>query len=217
MNSLNWIENVTSRIKLLSIKRVLIALFASFLLISNVACAGSTSAREVPRSANPNSAASSASGNREVITERGIYKTRQDYQGGMNGYADDTSYDSAADAKAQRLINRAEQNLQNRVTNPKELVDNITNRNVLPEQAKEASEKLSDSIEETRKGLVEGTEQGTRNLKSNLEQAKDAAPAIFDKAVQNAKGATQDLQQGTKDLGEGAQRVVDRASDEVRN
>ncbi|MBF2084674.1 hypothetical protein [Thermoleptolyngbya sp. C42_A2020_037] len=151
-----------------------------------------------------------------MITKRGIYGTNQPSQGGMNGYADDPQDNrSTADAKARKLIDRAEKNLQNRATTPQELIDNITQENVLSEQARQVSKNLNDSIEQTRKELVEGTEQGSRNLKNNLERAKDEVPSVFDRAVQNAKGATQEIQQGAENLGKGAQRVVNRAAEEI--
>ncbi|GAB4471438.1 MAG: hypothetical protein OHK0037_30790 [Elainellaceae cyanobacterium] len=220
VKSLEWLKKLANRFTLAQTQRVLVALFVSFTLFTSTACAGSTSATEVPRTSSPNTVsqprATAKAAEREVITKRGIYNTTQQYQGGMNGYADDPQYDrNAADAKARKLIDRAEKNLQNRATSPQELIENITSENVVPDQARKASENLSDSIEQTRKELVNGAQQGSRNLKSNLERAKDEVPSVFDRAVQNAKGATQDIQQGAEDLGKGAQRVLNRAADEI--
>lgn len=222
IRSSNWFKKLTERLTLAQAQKGLIALFISFLLFSSTACAGSTSAREIPHASSPSAGSqpgsSARASEREVITKRGIYGTNQPSQGSMNGYADDPQYDrSAADAKVRKLIDRAEKNLQNRATTPQELIDNITHENVLSEQALKVSKNLNDSIEQTRKDLVEGTEQGSRNLKNNLERVKDEAPSVFDRAMENAKGATQEIQQGAEDLGKGAQRVINRAAEEITN
>ena len=213
------IATMNSFLKLLSIKQVLIAALASFLLLSTTACgAGSDlKASSGGYKADPNAYKNSVN-NEGTDYQRELYKPTQQPQGGMNNYNDDPQYGKkATKADAQRLVNRAERNLEQKAESPQELLKNVRDRNPLGQQARDASRNAGDVTEELKDDLSEGTQKGVQNLKRNIEQARQAVPKIVEEAKQNAQDAGKDAQSSAKDLSRGVQRATDRATDAVQD
>lgn len=173
------------------------------------------------------------------------YDMVQEPQVGANNYNDDAKYDTkGAKADAQRLVERAEQNLQRKAQNPGEIVGNLQKENPLGEKAKQSSERIGEGADEIKKGFFEGRRRGVRNIKENVDQAKRNVPRVVDEAKQNALGANRDPQgdyrkvgaetndssrgfenaqgakgevgEGANDVSRGLQKLVDRASDMVK-
>jgi len=95
-------------------------------------------------------------------------------QGGMNLHTDtDARRDlSATEAEADKLVNRAERNLQRRATNPKEAVDNLrdtASANKVSNNLDDATDRVGQSLKE----MKQGAQRGARNLKENTENAAD--------------------------------------------
>jgi hypothetical protein len=194
----NLAASVVSKLKQLQFKRLFSVLLVGFLLLSSTACASRSVASESPNTKTSVSRGSSPYG-KDMGTQRELYKPTQKYQGGMNNYADDPSYDKAApNADAAKRVGQAKQNLQNRAANPQELLSNVKNRSPLSDKAQETAQNAEDSFQKTKDGVAAGTQQGMRNLKGNLERAKDKVPNVLEEAKQNAQGAASDLRNGGK-------------------
>jgi hypothetical protein len=221
------IASIASFVKFSRLKQALVVLFAGFILVATTAC-GENSTAASARSYDYNAAPGTYGANERPSQgsspydkgtgpQRELYKPTQKVQGGMNNYNDDPKYDQkGANAKAKGLIDRAESRLQNRATNPKEALDNAREYNPIPDQAREFSDKVKQSVADTRENLTAGTQKGVRNLKENAEKARDAAPDVIDRAKQNAADATKDVREGVDDLADSARNSVNRSADGVQ-
>jgi hypothetical protein len=221
------IASIAPFVKFSRLKQTLIVLFVGFILVATTACGDSStaaSARSRDYNAAPgtygvNERPSQGSSPYDKGTgpQRELYKPTQKVQGGMNNYNDDPKYDQkGANTKAKGLIDRAESRLQNRATNPKEALDNAQEYNPIPDQAREFSDKVKQSVEDTRENLTAGTQKGVRNLKENVEKARDTAPDVIDQAKQNAANATKGVRDGVNDLSDSARNATSRAADGIQ-
>lgn len=213
------IASMNSFLKLLSIRQVLIAVLASVLLLSTTACgAGSnTTASSGTYKADP-SAYKNSVNNEGIDYQRELYKPTQSPKGGMNNYNDDNQYGkNATKADAQKLINRAERNLQKKAESPQELVENVRDRNPLGSQARDASRNAGDVTEELKDDLSKGTQKGIENIKRNVEQARQSVPRVVEEAKRNAQEAGKDVQDSANDLSKGVQRATGRAAEAVQD
>ncbi|MBM0743098.1 hypothetical protein JOY44_16030 [Phormidium sp. CLA17] len=191
----NLIENIVSNLKKLQLKQVAIVLLAGFLVVFNTAC--SSKVADATKSvSNPNPYAGQGGMQKEM------YDAVQRPAGGMNQYNDDAKYDSDKNQmQNKKYVQRAQNNLKNRVDSPQDAVDNLRQKNPLGDKAQETAEKVQKSAEKLQKDFAKGTERGIDNIKQNVDRASDAAPKVVDQAKQNAKGAGKDLiMGGSKDL-----------------
>jgi hypothetical protein len=215
----NAIAKVVSQIEAIWLKRLVSVLLTIFLLLSSTACASKTMATESLNSSDKSGSYQDSSPyDKDTSSKRELYKPTQKYQGGMNNYNDDPQYDdSAVQADAKQRVQQAKQNLQKRAANPQEIIENAQNKNPLGEKARETARSVGNSAEKVKSDFAEGTQQGMRNLKANVERAKENVPRVVDQAKQNAEGGTQDFREGAADLAKGAQRAADRASNEIQS
>ncbi len=213
------IASMNSFLKLLSIRQVLIAVLASVLLLSTTACGAGTNTTASSGAYKADSNAYKNSVNNEGIDyQRELYKSTQSPKGGMNNYNDDNQYDkNGTKADAQKLINRAERNLQKKAESPQELVENVRDRNPLGRQARDASRNAGDVTEELKDDLSKGTQKGIENIKRNVEQARQSVPKVVEEAKRNAQEAGKDAQDSANDLSKGIQRATGRATDAVQD
>lgn len=186
----NLIANIVSSLKRLQLKQAAIVMLAGFLLMFNTACSSNVAD------------ATKAVGDPNPYTGQGkmqkeMYDAVQRPAGGMNNYNDDAKYDSKkTQMQTKKYVERAQDNLKNRVDSPKEAVDNLRRENPLGDKLQESAKNVQQGAEKVQKDLAKGTEQGMNNIKQNLERASDAAPQVVDQAKQNAKGAGKDLIMG---------------------
>jgi hypothetical protein len=215
----NAIANITSVVQSFGVKHLLAVTLAVFLAITSTACSA-TSAKTEPRSeaANPVSLTTNNSYDKNTGSKRELYKPTQKPQGGINNYNDDPKYDgAAAKADSKKLVKKVEENLQNRAKNPKDVVENIRDRNVLGEKANDISRNITNSADNLKDDFAEGTERGVRNLKINADRASENVPRVVDEAKDNAKAATRDAKEGAKDLPDSLQKVGSRALDAAKD
>lgn len=229
MNNLVFsaIAGITSFVKSLRFKQAIITVLAGFFLLTSTACSGpsnATSARSYDYNAAPSTngvnertAKTSSPYGKASGTQRELYNPTQSQKGGMNNYNDDPAYNTNNDvnAKAQRLINKAENRLQNRAESPQEALENARESNPFGQGAKDVSRRFENSAEQARENLTEGTQQGFRNLKSNVDKARQETPNVVERARQSALEATEGLREGAEDVSESAQRAVGRAANEA--
>lgn len=189
------IANIVSSLKKLQLKQVAIVMLAGFLLMFNTACSSKV-ADATKAVSDPNPYVGQGKPQKEM------YDAVQRPAGGMNNYNDDAKYDSdKTQMQNKKYVERAQDNLKNRVDSPKEAMSNLRQENPLGDRAQESAKNVQQSAEKLQKGLAKGTERGMNNIKQNLERASDAAPQVVDQAKQNAKGAGKDLiMGGSKDL-----------------
>ncbi|MBF2028126.1 MAG: hypothetical protein IGS48_15390 [Oscillatoriales cyanobacterium C42_A2020_001] len=210
-------DRVTSLVKTLSVKRLIIVTLVGFFMLTSTACSSSYAAD--PRSdANQGSYTSSPYDKNNGPT-RELYKPTQKREGGMNNYNDDPKYDrKAVKSEAEQYVNRVQENIdKNQARNPKDIVSNVKNRNPLDDKARESYESTKNSAEKLANDFSEGTRKGTQNVKENLDKARDNAPRVFNEAKRNAQGAADDVREGTESLFGGFQNAAERAGDAVQN
>lgn len=229
MNTLisSAIAGSKSFVKALRLKQLVITFLAGFFLLASTACgssANATSARSydaAPSTYNANEKPSRSDSPYDKGTgpQRELYKPTQAPKGGMNNYSDDPAYNRGdTKVQARKLIDRAENRLETkRAESPKDVLENAREENPLVEGAKDVSRRLGDAREQAKENLTEGAQQGTRNLKTNLEKARNEAPNVVDTAKQNADNATRGVREGAEDLAGGAQKASNRAANEIRN
>jgi ElaB/YqjD/DUF883 family membrane-anchored ribosome-binding protein len=146
------------------------------------------------------------------------YDMVQPRQVGANNYNDDPKYDTGrVDDDAQRLINRAERNLQQKAQNPGDLVENAQRQNPIGEKARESSQRLQEGADEIKKGFYEGRRRGMRNIKENVEQAKREVPRVVDEAKDNAADATRGARETARDASGGLRGFFNRRASNAVN
>ena len=180
-------NNAICFIKRLNFVQVLTVFFAGIILFVSTAC-GSSSVQA--KGLNP----------RPEVPKEAITNT---YEGGMNDFSDvDPRLDtSAANKKADRLIESAEHNLTARTGNPAEAIKRAVND--APDSAKELGRNvnqvagnLADKAADSAKDFAQGTRRGVENIKQNTQDAaKDVAKSAemakagAGEAADNAKQA----------------------------
>lgn len=171
------IASIASLVKIFRLKQALIVVFAGFLLFTSTACAGSSVASE------PGSSSSSSPYAKNTGPQRELYAPTQKPEGGMNVYNDDARYDrDAAKAMNEKTIQQSSKHLEKRAANPKEAVENLSDRNI-PGEVRGLSRGLGDRADQLKDDVSAGTQRGVRNLKQNLEDAKEAAPDVVNQAI----------------------------------
>jgi hypothetical protein len=146
--------------------RVAIALSA-LIILTSTAC-NPASAKVVGTGSSPEG----ITGQMGQQTE--LYDAVQPNVGGMNQHNDDFRYDGsgANKAKAEKLIRRAEQEVQ-RVQSPKDYVENMQDNAKIGERTRQFSRELKERTDHLKTDLSKGAERGKDNLKANTEHAVD--------------------------------------------
>lgn len=164
-------------LKHLRLTQVVVVFLAGILLFVSTACSNRPTVDTSKVSSTDLNRADTSSPYRLEKNQEQLLKesySTKPRQGGMNLHTDtDARRDlSATEAQADKLINRAERNLQRRATNPKEAVDNLretASANKVGNNLDNASDRVGQSLKE----MKEGAQRGARNLKENTETAAD--------------------------------------------
>ncbi|NJK48439.1 hypothetical protein HC931_09810 [Candidatus Gracilibacteria bacterium] len=169
--------------KSLKLSRILVIFFAGILLFVSTACNQSPSV----------SKADGVDDNTPYrIQENTASQLRETYstepeQGGMNEHLDvDPRRDlTSPAAQADKLINQAERNIQQRrASNPKEAVDNLretASASKVGNTLENATERVGQSLKE----MKEGAQRGAQNLKENVESATDDVSTNVKRSVRD--------------------------------
>ena len=173
-------HNISSFLKRFNFLRVLTVFLAGVMLFFSTAC-GSSSVEAKALDGNP----------RPEIPSEVLGNT---YEGGMNDFRDvDPRRDtSAADRKAEALVDNAEHNIQKRADSSEQYTRNYRSGTPLGERVENLTEDVTESTKNTAKGVAKGTERGLDNLKDNT------------------RNATKNVAKGTREAGD---NVKDKASD----
>ncbi len=200
------ITNVATFVKSFHLRQTLTVACAIFLLFTSTAC-GSKSFAATPGTYNdasqPKNSASKY-GQDAGKVNRELYKPTQQRTGGMNNYNDDPRYDKgASQGKVERLMNRAERNLEKRADNPRELRENIRQEPV-GEKVRGFTNQVGTSAERLKDNVSQHTQSTIQDIKEGADSIRRDAPHIGNEARQNADNATRGVREGAKDLTEAA-------------
>jgi cell pole-organizing protein PopZ len=177
------------------LSRILITFFAGFLLLLNVACSA----------ANEPKATASESYTEKPGFETELYDPTQAKRGGMNGYDDDVRAGTpSAQVKAKALVDKAKRNVT-KTESPKDISKKVR------QSAEELQDNVSERAERQKDDLVNGTKDGMRNLKGNLDKASKEIPDVVRDATDGAKESVRRSANSAKDTGDTLQHNVDRA------
>ena len=162
---INPIDTIKSRLRPFQFKslyRAVLSLLAIALLITTTACNGSEVAAKKNLENPPPGKITS------------LYKPITPEVGGMNNYSDvDPRVDtSKADAKADRLINKAK-GLERKDTNPLQQIKQEFDRKGIKQRVGDTADSVRESAEETADGISKGTRKGIANVKENAKSFKD--------------------------------------------
>jgi hypothetical protein len=213
----NAIARVTSFVKMLRLKQALIVTLVGLLVITTTACNGGDPRMSNNVGANQGSYGASPYDKNDGPT-RELYKPVQKREGGMNNYNDDPRYDrDETKVERDKMVQRAEKNLERRATNPQDVFSNIKNENPLDDKARATSDSLKSSTDKLVNDFSEGTRKGTRNLQENLDRAGDSAPRVLNEAKRNTAGAVDDVREGTEAILQGGKNVINRAGEVLQD
>lgn len=170
----------------ISLKQLLIVFFAGVLVLVNTAC--STTKASMPANSNPSDASSTS--------EQSVYPN------------EDTKQDtSAADAKAEQLVQEAEQRLK-QVQSPEDYVEEVTPNKSLEQQAKD----IGESVKQAAENAKESTQKAAENVK---ELTKQMVENVKESTEEATKNAAENTQQGLENLKGSAENLVDQAADAI--
>lgn len=206
-------------------KQAIAVVFASFFVLTSTACSSGTMATSDRATTgyreNANTSASAALGDKSYRENAGprreLYKPTQKKVGGMNNYNDDPRYDkSSTNAAADSLIKRVENNLQKGVNNPKDIVENVQNRNPLDDKARATARNAKEGFQGLTSDFAESTREGSQNLKENLSTAARNVPNVVGQAADTARKADIGEKQSAQDVSRGRD-MADRAANALQN
>lgn len=210
-------DRVISWVNSLRLRQALIVTLASLLVITSTACSA-TDPRSADNVGTKQGYYNSSPYDKNDGPTRELYKPTQQRQGGMNNYNDDPKYDrQETKAQADRMVQRAEDNLSRRATNPKDILSNIKNDNALDGKARATSESLKSSTDKLVNDFAEGTRKGSRNVQENLDRAANATPRVVNEAQRNVEGAIDDVREGTEAILQGGQNIINRAGEVLQD
>lgn len=169
-------NNIIAVLKRLQLKRILVVFLSGILLLVGVACS----------QPNAQAKSSSTSGDTEPISKNpkgSVYEGQN--EGGMNKFSDvdprrETT--SAAESKAEKLINQSEKNLQ-KTEGPGDL-GKVVRRESPVGQVKDAPERVGGTAEGFGEDVSESVPQQAENLKGNIQDI----PGNLKKTVENVIG-----------------------------
>lgn len=175
----NLFDRVANAIKQFGLQRIVVAVLASILLVTTTAC--NVDSPVASGTGSTHERVGQPTGLREY-TDRADGKNRPD----MSSYSDnDYRATSAADAKANKLEQRADQNA-NKVNSVGDYVESYRTGKPLPERVRDLSEDVGDAAKNFTNDVSKGAQENARNLKGNVEKAKqnaqETAGSIRDRA-----------------------------------
>lgn len=179
-------KNLIDKIKQFQLKRVLGFFIAGCLLLVNTACSTPTT---------PNVSSGEKAG---VETELSVPIKNQDNEGMyLDNDTDSSLIDSdRVETKAKSLIEKSKANIRS-TDEPKDILENIK------EGASVVPEDLDESVKESAKDFVEGTQDNFSNLKENTQDAaktvKRAAEDVSDTAQEKVEAANKATKKAMED------------------
>lgn len=176
-------NSIVNFVKRLNLSRILVIFLAGILLFVSTACNQSPSVKtsKVDGDNTPYRIQENTSSQLKET-----YSTEPE-QGGMNEHLDvDPRRDiTSPAAQADKLINQAERNIQQRrAANPKEAIDNLretASSSKVGNKLENASDRVGQSLQE----MKEGAQRGARNLKENADSATDDVSTNVKRSVRD--------------------------------
>jgi F0F1-type ATP synthase membrane subunit b/b' len=181
------------------LSRVVVTLFAGFLLLLNVACSPAT-ATTAPKVTGEGSSTEKQGFQTE------LYDATQEKRGGMNQFDDDVRAGTpSAKAKAKALVDNAKRNVNRSAESPKDISKKVR------QSAEEIQDNISERAERQKDDLVKGTKRGMQNLRGNLDKASKEIPEVVREATGGAKENIMRSADSARDTVDTLQRNVDRS------
>jgi hypothetical protein len=174
-------NSIVNFFKGFKLSRILVVFLAGVLVFVSTACNQSP---DVKTSKNDDTPYRIQDNTASQLKE--TYSTEPE-QGGMNQHLDvDPRRDlTSPAAKADKLINQAERNVQQRrAANPKEAVDNLR-ETASTSKVGDKLENASDRVGQSLKEMGQGAQRGARNLKENVESATDDVSTNVKRSVRD--------------------------------
>ncbi|MGG6298160.1 hypothetical protein ACQ4M4_27520 [Leptolyngbya sp. AN02str] len=179
-------NQLKEKLNLAAVGRMLAVCLAGVFLVMTTACSNPPVPKASGTGSYQGAPAPKASGTGGSYQEKraqhtDIYGTNQDRVGGMNNFRDtpgnlDTS---RSDAKADRLIRNANQNL-NKANNPEEFVENFQEGRPLNERISNVSKRVGSGVENATEELSETARKGFKNVQKNAKNAADEVSKAVD-------------------------------------
>jgi uncharacterized membrane protein len=197
---MNLMNQLKGKINLAKLGRIMAVCLAGVLLVMTTACSNSPTPKA--------SDAGSYEGRQAKQTD--IYGTTQDRVDNMNNYRDTPANldTSAADAKADRLIRRAKQNL-NKVNDREDFVESFQEGRPLNERISNVTDRVGDGVENAAEGLSDTARKGFRNVQKNSRNAADDLSRATDRTVDRAGDRLSDT---ARDVSKSVERTARDAS-----
>lgn len=194
----NALTKLSSGLKWVSVKQVVVALLAGVVLLTTTACSP-PSTRVVGE----------GSYDKKVGQQTELYDPIQKPQGGMNVYSDvdPRTPTRSNDAQARELVDNARQNLKNRADDVEDLVENVKETpRLFDKSTRVTTEQARDKAGNLTKDVIEGTQRGVENLRDNAADAGRALRKLPDEVMDNARSTGEDLVSNVRDAANAAER-----------
>ncbi|WP_017716609.1 DUF6658 family protein [Kamptonema formosum] len=205
-------KRIIAFLKRLRLDKVLTVFMAGLLLFISAACSNT-----------PRALAKTSDQIREEVPEGAV---TSEYRGGMNDYSDvDPRRDtSAADRKAQALVENAQQNLKNRNQTGENFREGVQKA---PEKIGEIGENVKETAQRNAREFAENAKTGSENLRENTrdfvegakETAQDTADRLGNKVsrdIETTQRAFENAAERGKDIARQGQNAAEDAASAAR-
>jgi hypothetical protein len=144
--------------------------------------------------------------------------------GKMYPYSDvDPRHDATrAEAKAEKLVKNAKQNVVDRAQDSKMVAREVRQKRSaeaerIKEDLKDTSKTLGDRAKNNANMLKDEVERGSKNLQANAKATAESIPRVAKQGVRNFEEKLDETADDLASLGRGSQRVAERASDRAQD
>jgi len=158
----------------------------------------------------------------EVLTPIGEVK---DYQG-----VDSPKTSRKAQDNPDKLIKKAEKNLEKRADTPDKFIENYREGAPLNKRVERLGEDVKESATDFTEGVTEGTQRGVKNLKENTtnateevsksakrsaKEAKEKTEDVAEDVAKSTKRSAQDTKENLEETGENILKKTKRAAEDT--
>jgi hypothetical protein len=128
---------------------------------------------------------------------------------------------SRAEAKAEKLVKNAKQNVVDRAQDSKTVAREVRQKRSaeaerLKEDLKDTPKALGDRAKNNADMLKDEVERGSKNLQANAKATAKSIPKVAKQGVRNFEEKLDETADDLASLGRGSQRLADRASDRAQ-
>lgn len=189
--------------KLIHFGRVLVAVFAGFMLMLATACSNPNMISRADSGHDPNT----GSYYQHEGSPTDLYSPLQERKGGMNNYEDTDFRTNTKGAKdtAKGLIENAQNNI-NKVNSPQDYGQRYRQGTPLNQRVENLGRDMSGSADQLKEDVSKGVERGIRNTRANVEKVPSSVSNVVEEATQGAK-------ERAKDAAKTTQRTADVVTD----